>query len=201
MKTKVVSISLFFLLAVLSAGAWATPKRDFRFMGIGGRLSYVNPEDLDGTFGFGAHADLGDIIPYLAFYPSITYWSSSLDVTGFNFSFSEIGLNGDVHYNFHSHENWRPYLGGGLGIFYTRMEDIDSDVDLGLNVLGGVETKISRKTKGFLQGRVKFDGFDTLKLTAGFTVEVGKKGPPVSTIHKGKKHQKQHKKKIKKNRR
>lgn len=30
--------------------------------GIGGRLSFVKPEDIDGTIGVGAHVNLGEIV-------------------------------------------------------------------------------------------------------------------------------------------
>jgi hypothetical protein len=190
MRKISLAVMMILIISVMSVEGRPKMKRRMGLRGIGARLSYVNPEDLDGTFGLGAHADFGDFLPSLAFYPSITYWRSSLDVPGFDVSFTEIALNSDVHYYIPSHGNISPYLGGGLGIIFSSLEDVDSDTDLGINFLGGLETYLSPKMKGFMQTRVKFDGLDTFKLTAGFTARVGGPKRPVTTIRKGKKDRK-----------
>ena len=135
MKKISLTVLMILIMSVMSVEGRPKLKRRMGLRGIGGRLSYVNPEDLNGTFGLGAHADFGDFLPLLAYYPSITYWRSSLDLPGFDVSFTEIALNNDVHYYIPTHGNVSPYFGGGLGIIYSSMEDVDSDMELGINFL------------------------------------------------------------------
>ena len=58
--------------------------------GVGGRLSFVDPEGTSGVIGVGGHVDLGTLTNNVVLYPSIEYWSKS----GFN----QVAFNGDVRY-------------------------------------------------------------------------------------------------------
>ena len=60
--------ALLILMSVLACLLFAdmAAAADIGFMGIGGRLGYVKPEDpIDGTFDIGVVVDLGTIIPAL----------------------------------------------------------------------------------------------------------------------------------------
>ncbi len=187
-------------LALVAFGVWmagsageaaAQQAGGLGFYGVGGRLSFVKAENVSSTLGIGGHADLGEIVPNLVLYPSIAYWKRSENEAGgdrFRSSFSEFTINADVHYYFPSEGSFDFYAGGGLALVFWKstarfpMGDFGtvsssvSDSDVGVNLLGGVETALSPTLTGFAQARYKIDGADTFKITVGLTVAVGAHG-------------------------
>ena len=171
-----------------------TQASDIGFYGIGGRFSYVKPEDIDGTFGFGCQADLGTLVSTLHLYPSIDYWqkkqTEDIGYYKIKYSFSEISLNGDVRYYISTSNvaKLKPFIGGGIAIIISRvsmdmedtsgygfdLSDSDSDTDIGLEFLGGFDISLSELLVGSIEGKFKFNGVDTFKISAGITYLMGK---------------------------
>jgi hypothetical protein len=65
MKALVKCILVLSLFVFIAGSSIAAEKPDIGFKGIGARLGYVDLEDWDGTFNFGAVADLGTWMEYL----------------------------------------------------------------------------------------------------------------------------------------
>lgn len=168
---------------------------DIGFYGIGGRFSYVKPQDIDGTFGFGCQADLGTLVSTLHLYPSIEYWQKrqTEDIVYYKmkYSFSEISINSDVRYYISTPDavKVKPFIGGGLAIIISSVSidmedtsgfgfdysDSDSDTDIGLEFLGGVDLSLSKSMIGFIEIKFKFDGADTFKISSGITYLISEK--------------------------
>jgi len=175
MKKFVLFLCLCCLVFAFGAGDLLAQELGFR--GVGGRLSFVKPEDVDGTIGFGAHADLGEIIESLVLYPSVEYWTKSdgpLD-------FSQFALNADVRYYFPGASSVAFFAGGGLAVLFSSADinlggfgsASDSSTDIGLDLLGGVDVPVSDKLT--FSGTAKFvisDG-NAFKVTAGVTYAIG----------------------------
>ena len=158
------------------------------FQAVGGRLGLVNPEDVDVTFGIGGHADLGTIVSTLHLFPSIEFWHGSESIKFYGIkiaesSYSEIAINGDVRYYFPYSGTVRiePFVGGGLSLcistasisYVDGNESSDTDVDIGLEFLGGVDFPLGTTLIGFVEGKFKIGGWDSFKLTGGITFPMG----------------------------
>lgn len=116
---------------MLLAACGAIPSTGFAFglSGVGGKLGYTNPEDLDGTVTVGGHLEFEQSGSQLHLLPNLMYWNSD--------GMSDLNPNFDVYYHFRSEGHVTPYLGGGLGL-HLRGTDGNSDTDLGANVIGGL---------------------------------------------------------------
>lgn len=166
------SLMLLLLCLVFAFGAGEALAQGLGFKGIGGRLSFVKPEDVDGTIGFGAHADLGEIIENLTLYPSLEYWSKGEGPA----DFSQFAVNADARYYFPSSNNLSFFAGGGIAFLFNSV-DVgpfdDSETDIGLDLLGGVDVPVSDNL--VFTGSAKFvisDG-NVFRITAGLTYLIG----------------------------
>ena len=127
--------------------------------GVGVKAGFVDPEFVDGTFDIGAAFDFGKWMEQLAWHGSVEYWNSPSD---YGWSYSDFALRSGVHYLFLT-DQWRPYAGGGLGIHFFSWENDNvhgrynnDDTNIGLYLLGGVETDLSDKWKGSAELRLDF---------------------------------------------
>ncbi len=159
----------------------------FGLFGIGAQLGYVSPENIDGTIGFGAQANLGEVARNIWIIPSLTYWSSGESIGNTDFSFSEVGVNAEARYMFPSEGNVSFYAGGGLCLCFYSVEvpvitnfltgetskESNSESDIGFSVLGGATTALSPKLDGFGQLRYKLGDADTFSFVAGVMMKVG----------------------------
>lgn len=164
MKKVLAFLAVIALLATPSQIALAAS--DVGFKSIGVDLGYVSPEDVDGTLGFGAFADLGPLSPTVRLSSHLGFWSKSEDLgSGSEVSVRDISLTGRVRYMFPvSSPKFQPYAGGGLGFHSLRAEvyspavdlgggviipamtDSDSELKLGLDLGGGFVTPVGAKT-------------------------------------------------------
>ncbi len=110
---------------------------DVGFKSLGVDLGYVDPEDVGGTIGFGAFADLGTLSPRVALSTHLDYWSKTEDLgLGSEASVHDVSLTGRVRYMFPvSSPKFRPYAGGGLGFHSLNAEVTIPDQDLGGGVI------------------------------------------------------------------
>lgn len=98
--------------------------------GFGPRFGVtIGPDQLHGGMQFQA----AQITPQLAFVPGfdIGAGDDAIGVSG-NFDFKYVFSQGP--------QRWRPYLGGGPGIFFLDADRQESDTDVGLNFFGGMQT-------------------------------------------------------------
>ena len=123
--------------------------------GAGGRLSFVNPSDIDGTIGLDLIADWGTLRPQLAVETTLDFWSSEEDFGFFEVDVRAIAVGGRLKYTFNvTDHRVRPYVAGGLALHFLRFETPtrlvfgvpvagrdDSDTKLGIDFAGGVGYK------------------------------------------------------------
>ncbi|MDQ7064102.1 MAG: outer membrane beta-barrel protein [candidate division KSB1 bacterium] len=149
--SKAVFVTLV-LVGVAASGAHA--QGGIGFYGVGGRLFYVNPEDVDGTIGFGAFANLGQIGENMNLEAALDYWSKSAKEGGVGASFSDIAIMGVVKYMLGAADaQMRPYVLAGAGLHFLKVEvDLgflgsasDSDTKLGIDAGAGVLYMMNEK--------------------------------------------------------
>lgn len=137
------------VLALSASAASAAPG----IRGIGFSAGYISPKDADGTFGFGAFADIGLPIPSLTISPYADYWKTSESFSdGSEASARDIVVGAHGLYTIGlPNPAISPFLGAGAGLHFTRAE-IDfgssglfsgssfdqSDSKLGFDVGGGL---------------------------------------------------------------
>ena len=176
----------FALCAILCQSASA--QTDIGLKGVGVAAGIVSPEDLDATFGVGAFADLGVIVPRLHIEPRVDFWSDSQDTFGAGFSVRDITVGTRVKYYFPvANPKLKPFAGGGLGLhlFHYELEMMDpftggtltsedSSTKVGLDLGGGLATPISLNTNFLAEmwyGVV--EDFSHLTLRVGVTHALG----------------------------
>lgn len=146
------------------------------FIGVGGRLGYVKPEDpIDGTFGLGVVVDLGTIIPALRLEGSVDYWSKSYEAgymgwSDAEWSYSDLMIGATAKYVIPTQGTVNPFVGGGLALHMFGWESCveyrnpwtemwvkekydDSKTDIGFHAVGGAEIGLSPNIRGTLEGR------------------------------------------------
>ncbi|MFQ5823147.1 MAG: outer membrane beta-barrel protein [bacterium] len=161
-KFLVVNFAIVLVLSITFSNSKA---QGLGFKGVGGRLSFVDPESpIGSTIGFGGHVHLGEIITNLALYPSLEYWSKS-DVSSFV-------INGNVRYYFPTSGNIDLFGGGGLAISFVNIETASGDnntTDIGLNLLGGADFPIGENLVATAKLTFLISDIDVLKITGGIT--------------------------------
>lgn len=172
MKKLIFVAFISVLAAVLFASAASA---GIGFMGIGGRVGYVKPEDpIDGTFGVGVMANLGTIIPALRLEGSVDYWSKTYDwgIMGetAEWTWSDLMIGATAKYMIPTQGTVAPFVGGGLALHMFKWESTcdyydyllgenvsetcdDTSNDIGFHAVGGVEMELSPNLKGGIEGR------------------------------------------------
>ncbi len=180
MKVLIVSSVIVFTATTVFAQA------DIGFKGIGGKIGFIMPEDpIDNTFGFGAVADLGTLIPDIKIGAIFEYWSKSYceESAMFNgdWTISEIVIGPMARYIFPSGSQFKPYVGGGVGFsigkskfetsdpYFGNQETSSSDSKIGFFFGGGFDYELSPNLLGFLEAKYHLNGVDYLSLFVGFT--------------------------------
>jgi len=162
MKRSLLLTSLFLFCVAGVQNAFASTNIGWR--SIGGDIGLVDPENVGGTLGFGAFADLGILSTRFHLSPQISYWSKSEDAFGVSASVSDISFAARGKYMFPvSSRSFQPYAGGGLGIhfvtakvtiddqiiggfFIPGMSASDTQSKIGLDMGGGFVAPLSAKT-------------------------------------------------------
>lgn len=182
-------IALMLVMGALLGSTALFAQSGIGLYGIGARLGYIMPEDpIESTLGFGAHVDLGTIMPNLTLHGYVDYWSKSYDELDYvESSFSLLGITAVAKYHFNVAGNIKPYAGGGLGLNigsaeakYTgpysdlvgNSESSSSDSELGLNLVGGAAMELSPTLDGFAEARYNTGGVDYLGLYIGVTYKL-----------------------------
>jgi hypothetical protein len=176
LRVAILAAVVFFLISVPVFG-----QSDIGFKGIGAKVGYLKPEDIDGTFTLGAVVDLGTFIPQLHWDASVQYWSSGNDELGSDWSWSDIAIKSTVRYFFPTGGNVAPYAGGGLGIhLYSWEQDVpgrsysDSDSEFGFHILGGVEFQIAPQWKAQVEAEYASADLDQIAAVVNFIYALGR---------------------------
>jgi hypothetical protein len=134
------------------------------FRGWGPRVGLsIDPDQ----FTFGAHIDFGNFAKRVRFQPNVEM--------GFGDNLTLFAVNGDVHFRFRENWNvWSPYAGGGLGInFWNWDDDIpghdNTDAELGVNVVGGIEKGISGGDRFFIEAKLGLVDAPDFRIEVGWT--------------------------------
>lgn len=173
---KIVLVMLVML--VVSFAVSSAMAQNLGFNGIGGRLSYVKVEDVDGGIGFGAHANLGEIIQNLVLYPSFEYFKKSEEISpSVDVDFSFISINADARYYIPTQGTIDPFVGGGLAVHFSKADagpfGDESETDVGLNLLGGIDIPVSDNLVATAKAKYVSDS-NAFKITGGITFLLGK---------------------------
>ena len=134
-------------------------------LGAGARVgATMDPDQVH----FGAHFNLGEIADRVRFQPNVE--------VGIGDDMTLVAINPEVMYLFTTESEWVPYAGGGVGLNFYNWDDNgvapgvdDSEFEVGLNLLAGLEKQISPGLDCFIE--VKFGVGDSpdAKFTTGLT--------------------------------
>ena len=135
---------------------------DIGFRGWGPRVGVsINPDQ----FHFGAHLDFGNFAQHVRFQPNFEM--------GFGNDFTLVTINAEAAYRFLSRwDVWSPYAGGGLGAnikHFDNGNNNDSETDIGVNALAGIERGLSSGDRFFLEAKFSLNDIPDAKVTAGWT--------------------------------
>ena len=210
-KRILIGMVLVFCIGA-SQNAWA--KTDLGWRSIGGDVGFVDPDNVDGTVGFGVFANLGNLSPDVRLQPHVSYWSKSQsDGFGDKATIGDIAFSARALYMFHgTSAKFHPYAGGGLGLHMVHakvetaaqdlgggviipaMEASDSQTKLGLDMVGGFTTPLSQKTDFcFDLGYTAVSDVAQFSMKAGISFDLGgspraesvKPAPVRKTTHRG----------------
>lgn len=147
------------LFAALVAGASGTAEAQTSRVHLGPRVAYnFDLED------FAIGAQLGvPIATRLEFYPSFDYY--------FVDPGSAWGLNADLKYRFAGESLDWLYVGGGLN--FTGVDNGNDDTNVGLNLIGGVET-LRGWVHPFGEFRATISDGSFIQLAVGLNFTLGK---------------------------
>ncbi len=161
------NLRMILLAAVLAAAlapalALADPASDVGFRGWGPRVGLsVDPDQVH----FGAHFDYGHFARRVRFQPNFE--------VGFSDNVTLVCLNAEAAYRFSEKwDVWSPYLGGGLGLNIKSFDNgrhDDSDTDLGVNLLGGIEKGLANGDRFFVETKLSLNDVPDVKITIGWT--------------------------------
>ncbi len=184
--TKKVIVTIL-ALCIVAVAVPAFAQSAIRLKAVGAKVGYVKPENIDGTFGFGAIADLGTIIPQLGWEAEVTYWSKSYDEVGGSVSMHDIAILTSGKYFFPVPQSkFSPYIGGGIGLhmfgskvewdsgWYGSGSTSDTDTKFGFHFLGGAEMELSPLLNGFAEFRYSLvSDVNQLWIMAGVKYNLG----------------------------
>jgi len=187
MKTTLLfSLMISCVLIFAAAGS----AMDLGLRGIGGEVGFVMPDYAgDNTFGLGVIADLGTILPVLRLEAFANYWGKSWDAGFYEWGWSVITVGGTAKYDFPIGKNFIPFVGGGAGLAFARwnsdwksgtetwwgtagVDNSDTDIDLAIHGVGGVDIPIGTNMKIIVQAKYDISGTDALWLTGGLMVQL-----------------------------
>ncbi len=171
------TIAMTFALFLCFGFVQSASAQSIGFHGIGGRIGLVKPENIDATLNVAAHANLGEIIENLVIFPSVDYWGKSVGPL----DFSQFAINADGRYYLPASSDLAFFAGGGLSFIFTHRPvsflgrtNGDTNLDLGLNLFGGLDYPLSDNLLLTGEGRFVVSDMYSFKLTAGVTYLLGK---------------------------
>lgn len=187
---KVLKNLLFLLVLVFTVSAFA--QTNISLNGVGAKIGFVDPENIESTFGFGAVADLGWITPKIALEGEVLYWKKSYDEGAhWEWSYSQLYISALGKYYFEQKKGSKflPYAGAGIGLVIAKVSSdysgpsdpywggdlntSESETGIGLHFLGGAKMALSPQIDGFAEARFSTgEGADFFGIFAGFIYQL-----------------------------
>jgi len=151
--------------AALAVVLWAGPaSAEVGYRGWGPRVGISDDPD---QIVAGVHWDLGEFAPRVRFQPSVDF--------GFGDDALSLSGNAMVGYWFPTKAEVTPYAGGQIGAVYFdydsdgKEHDDGSDTEIGLALVGGIETKLKSGTRFLVELQIGLGDIPDAKLLAGWT--------------------------------
>jgi hypothetical protein len=149
-------------VAMVPALALAGPDTDVGFRGWGPRVGLsLRPDQVH----FGGHLDFGQFAEHVRFQPNVEL--------GFGDHVDLFTVNAEAAYRFSAKwDVWSPYLGGGVGANIKRFNNAnheETETDLGVNLLAGIEKGLSSGDRFFIEGKFSLNDVPDVKVTVGWT--------------------------------
>lgn len=140
----------------------AEPESVHSNIGFGVRGGYTGWDGIS-QIHLGAHLKLGELFPNVDFTPNVE--------AGFSDNITIITVNGDLAYNFTEFvgQPWNLYGGGSMSFNYYDPDNFDSETDIGLSALLGLEYALNNDHEAMVEIRVGLVDSPDFKLTFGFT--------------------------------
>jgi hypothetical protein len=162
--TLLILIAVALAATLGSLPTQASPDTDVGFRGWGPRVGLsLNPDQIH----FGAHLDFGNFAEHVRFQPNVEL--------GIGDHMTLFAVNAEAAYRFRSTwDVWSPYLGGGLGANIKSFDNnngrhSNSQTDLGVNLLGGIEKGLTNGDRFFIEGKFSVNDAPDAKVTVGWT--------------------------------
>ncbi len=137
-------VIVVFILTVFTSKTMAQGMAGISWKGWGLRAGVSS--DPDQGYG-GIHFNLGEFAKDVRFRPSMEL--------GYGDDQTIFQMVAEVHYVFSKVQSWKPYVGGGLGLTHINYDDAhhrdDSDTEISLHPIGGIETKINEEMTFFFE--------------------------------------------------
>jgi hypothetical protein len=159
MTAKLLLAGTLVLLSIATLAAHASPA----VTAFGPRAgASIDPDQ----FVVGGQLALQEFAPNWSFDPNLEL--------GFGDNLTDIAFNLDAYYHLRlSGSDWRPYLGGGLGVNFVSWdaplgEHDRSDTEVGLNAVAGFDIPAGAGDHWFTELRFGIGDIPTLKIMGGF---------------------------------
>ncbi len=155
------------LTAFAAAALLAVATPTLALPNFGARAGFTSGPD---QIHLGAHAEVLELSPGLVFLPNVE--------VGFGDDQTVWALNGELTWAIDRGDwrGWRPYVGGGLGIFIVSFDRPDAPADfddsrsdVGLSALVGISKLLKLGHKFFAEVKVGLEDTPDVKVTAGLT--------------------------------
>jgi hypothetical protein len=161
-KCRMILIAALMGVALAPTFALGDTYTDVGFRGWGPRVGLsLSPDQIH----FGGHLDFGQFAKHVRFQPNVEL--------GFGDNVDLFTVNAEAAYRFSEQwDVWSPYLGGGVGANikrYSNANDKETETDLGVNLLGGIEKGLSSGDRFFVEGKFSLNDAPDVKVTVGWT--------------------------------
>lgn len=130
---------------------------------FGLRAGYTSWDSFNQTH-VGAHLKMGEVLPNVDFTPNVE--------VGFGDNLTLVAFNGDLAYNFTEFVGfpWNLSAGGSLGLFYLNPDLGETDTQLGLSAVIGLERTLANDHQVLFEVRVGLMDSPDLKISLGYTL-------------------------------
>lgn len=164
MIRKFLLVCILIVAAVAPAVAQSSSSGDVDLRTWGFRIGVA--DDPDQVVG-GIHFDLGELVDDLRLRPDVEI--------GVGDDATTLGISVPVHYHFDVGESFQPYVGAGVRVVYIDVDlppgarGDDSDTEIGLEAIGGLEWRGRDGGSFFLELTAHFNDVHDFQLMAGWS--------------------------------
>ena len=160
-KSQLVALSAIILCSPAFAQPPEQQQRRLENQGWGLRVALADDPD---TALIGAHLNLGEIVENLRLQPNVEL--------GFGDDHTTLFITGAVHYRFDIDAGFTPYAGGGPAMGFIERDrgrrGDDTDFEIGLKAIGGIEWQLENSRIFFLELQLGFGDIQDAQITAGW---------------------------------